>query len=202
MAQVSVNDTPVFGNIGGGGSFTIPSGEVWKVDISFAMSIDDGVAGSITVNGDAMMMGGGGWGGVDKDSGSVNTVFTGGDTIASVIHDGNNNGLDAVLSGFEVSNTVDNTPVSETISPNGSLTIPSGETWVVTIACGGTLDDRSIGELQINGENALVAGNGWGDINNNWAYTDAVLTENDTLNNNTLDGDSNGIGTHIGGFKI
>lgn len=91
--------------------------------------------------------------------------------------------------------TIENDPVSRTLK-GGSLTVPSGEVWRVTIAYSGVESDKyDPVSLKVNGA-AIVRGGGsksTGQIN------DVVLVGGDKVSVTNLTGDG---GIHISGFKV
>lgn len=175
MTTVSYNGTFISHNLGDGESVTVPSGEVWNVNITTFPKDYFRINGDVVMAGDSVQ-GAGGWY-------SWETVFAGGDTLKK---DGSNSRV-ALVKGHEVSSTVDNTVVSETLNDGQSLSPATGEVWEVTISAHGY--DR----LKVNG-------NSWkGDANNlpmDVAHT--YLDENDTV---SYSGNAGRV-AHFGGFKV
>ena len=105
-------------------SVTVPSGEVWAVEIVTPGGAD------FDVNGERVHEG---------SSGTWRTMFTGGDTL---FNDSNNV---IPVTGFEVSAYVSD-PVSVVVAGEESVTVPTDQTWIVTYA------PTSTTETLINGD--------------------------------------------------
>lgn len=178
MVQVTPSETPVSINLGHNESTTVPSGEVWRVTLSQAA--DSRYQGRLSINGSAASNNH-----VDKTpSNSFTTTVVGGDTIST------NGNAGAHIGGFKVDSTVDNTAVSISLGTSSSTTVPSGETWQVTIAHG-TVNSYQ-GRVLINND---VIMNGHVDKTKSNATT-TVVTGGDTIETNGK------TEAHIGGWKI
>lgn len=99
--------------------------------------------------------------------------------------------------------SVDNTPVSETTS-GGSITVPAGEVWKVTVTAGTPRNGNSSAIVTINGEQVGTATLDFG-------ATDEGGTAQVQFRTVLVDGDtiavSNGGGSgtpnlHVGGFVV
>jgi hypothetical protein len=86
---------------------------------------------------------------------------------------------------------IDNTPVSITLAENESVSVPTGETWRVTISAPN--DTR----VDINGGKLINSYNGSGE--KNMDETQTVVTEGDSIAN---DYSTNSGVLHVGGFKV
>jgi hypothetical protein len=87
---------------------------------------------------------------------------------------------------------IDNTPISIDLQENESTTVPTGETWVVTL----TIQNGA--SVAING--TLISATWTGSGENNTDSTETTVVAGDTLK--CISGDSNSSGFHIGGFKV
>lgn len=99
-----------------------------------------------------------------------------------------------------VNANVENTPVSEVVDLNSSLTVPSGEVWDVTIMVGNRERDSSSTNVQVNlnGSNIFESRDGG-------AHTHVILTGGDTIQPENYDGgitDPQYVGIHISGFVV
>lgn len=181
MPQINITEPTVQHHLTPTDSVTVPSGEVWKVTITIQGQSEI----TFNVNGNGVY---------DHAFDSTNvlhtieTVFVGGDTITNTSQsDGN-----IYISGFDVSGTVDNNAVSESVAPSGSVTVPAGETWRVTVFVGGSGNEAESPIVSLNStqlmetQNTATGGN----------KSTIVLTGGDTISMN-----ANG-GCHIGGFKV
>lgn len=86
--------------------------------------------------------------------------------------------------------SIDNTPVSISLSGDESTTVPTGETWKVTLTCGSNT------ELHING--GRITGSNAGNGEPNVDEFETVLTGGDSITN----GLTGTVMCHIGGFKV
>lgn len=108
--------------------FTVPSGEVWRGTLMGAgsgVSRNDG----ISVNGTPVLTGN-----TDTDSAvpmasNAEVTLVGGDEVS--LDFGENEGV--AFQGYEVSDFMDNDPVSVQLDLGESVTVPSDEVWSVTL---------------------------------------------------------------------
>jgi len=168
-------------------STTVPSGEVWKVQIQ--NFTDNSNRDGVRINGFQVSS-------VYDNTqkipmyGVFRTVVTGGDTISSPT-----SGHHAHISGYRVDssgNNISNVPVSVQLS-NSSVNVPSGEKWNVNLQCSTSQTDRDYVELNGTRIQGLYDNNTGIPQQSNF---DFVLTSGDTL---TCPGSIDG---HVGGFKI
>ena len=215
--QVSPNGTPISETILAGNSLSVPSGEVWEVTVSMRTSanvgsgsgsdhynryveVDGTMVAHSTSSGHAFS---------DMADGHMSgtaparLVLVGGQTIAPT-------STACHVSGFEVSGQIDNEPVSTTMISGDSVTVPSGESWAVTIAGqAGNSEGRANGNIRryvrINGE--VVASS---EMDLSTAYygataanstlpTGVVVTDGDTIK---CDGNGNGNNIIVCGYKF
>jgi len=197
MVTVKYTETPVNETITPTNTLTVPTGEVWDVTVTAVGENSDGYI-QLDINGNA-----GPRIYQDATGGHLNnlvfdTKFVGGDTI-SISGPLSGGGLIHV-SGWAVQNTVDNTPVSETIS-TGTATIspPSGEVWnldVLALPSGFS----GIIEIDINGNSGpRLSADGANEQPKKLEF-ETVLEDTDSISisdNITPEGF-----IHVGGFDV
>lgn len=99
-----------------------------------------------------------------------------------------------------VQTNVENEPISIQLSDGESTTVPSGETWKVTISLGLEYDQYTDGvELHINGTTVSAYYNDSDGAGGPTPTVEAVLSGGDTLK---VTGGGFGCGAHISGFVV
>lgn len=185
--QVDNPDGTVSQTIASGSSITVPTGEVWKVSISIPAQ---GNASIVKINGEICY----GRNNSEDYGGAIhNVVLKEGDTVEV---DGN--GPHFHVSGFRIQDTVDNAAVSEVATPSSPTTVPTGETWIVSLSLSARGDtNNGQVEVTINGDTCYTTrADNSGD--HGLEVHNVVLEDGDTV-----DFSSNpGSGCHISGFKI
>lgn len=200
-----VNITPPSGEtvvqkfVGNGESVTVPTGEVWKVSVSGGTRYSDASTGSdlvVTVNNKSCL--GFTVGGTDQaERNHESTVFVDGDTISVESFDTSHT---AYISGFEVSSSIDNTAISEQLGDSESISVPSGETWRISIS---SVNVASVGvsefstRVTINGDTAVSFAHGGAVAH----QKSIIVTGGDTIAASGENDDSTR-GVHISGFVI
>jgi hypothetical protein len=196
MTQVNVAGTPISVSLGGGGSTTVPTGEVWKVTVTLASGDQPNVNDErLFVNNEPVAVGHS-YNDGHATGFPLETVFVGGDTLEVEQNNDDNGGH---IGGFEVSSVVDNTPVSETLSAGGSVTVPTGEAWRVTITAGAGQDPANNNNVILINGNSVAAGHFIGIEAENGFPVTTVVTDGDTI---TIEDRSDDQAAHIGGFKL
>ena len=189
MAEAALTNPRVHEIITDTSSITVPAGEVWKVQ-AHSYHFQQNNRGGLIVNGTQVTF-------VYDNNQDIPayatfpTVFVGGDTLA-----GGDPGMVNTINGYRVDTgdrTIDNTPISTQLASGESVTVPTGETWDVSIIVGTVNQTRT--NLNLNG-NIVAEVYDNGDLPQ-MVVLDLVLTENDTL-----DVDGSGGGAQIGGFKL
>lgn len=187
MVQINIPENPVQELLQVGQSVTVPSGEVWKVTVHTnreSSSWDESYVNGVPFINHYHKTNDSDGQGVQ----SIETVFVGGDTIEC----GSRSESDIYISGFEVSGIVDNAPVSEQVDSTNSVTVPSGETWLVNISMG--RPTTSWTNFQLNGNRWLSSGP------YKMPHTKkVVLTGGDTISHGGVGTDG---GMHIGGWVV
>jgi hypothetical protein len=197
MVQVIPGDSPVKEVINSGNSVTVPTGEVWQVNLATANAYNNGSDQDFTVTvGGADVLAQSRWGSGERQSWDYEDVVLKEGTTVSF----SSSGPPAVfVSGFDVSQTVDNTPVTETLN-GGSFSVPSDETWYVSIF--GSTSYSGSGDQSWNAEingNDFIGASDWSNGEPLNYHVDGVVLEgNDTINH--VRSGSNGL--LVSGWKI
>jgi len=195
MVTISAPGPVVQEIIDPGTSLTVPSGEVWKVHCQCGPTRGDRFG--LDVNGFTVYGRVGANSNKDRRYGTTygfKTVFVGGDTL-TVGSSFNSGSL--ILTGFEVSSLIDNTPVSIQAGHRTDVTVPNGETWSVGILAGSTAHAST--SLRIDGSTVHT---GFQDDQKGGesGYLPAVLKSGTTIAAHALFTSSPEL--HVGGFVI
>ena len=196
-----------------GNSVTVPSGEIWKVTMTYGEDKDIGNDGGATIELDGepiLKMGhsSNGSAGHGTDS-SATLILTGGDTIDTEDTGDGTFNPHVGISGFRIQDTVDNTPVQERISTSNSVSVPSGETWLVYPTCGDRDPVANSGTyvINVNGDPVLRMGfadgdgGGAGGVLKNFG-PEMILKSGDTVSYDTYDGVNSLNNVALFGWKI
>jgi hypothetical protein len=102
-----------------------------------------------------------------------------------------------------VNATVDNSPVSISLINGETTTVPTGETWKVTMTMGSSQGISSKASLHIKLNSDIIMteirDDGGGGYNMSAQTFETVVTAGDTIK---MSGDSTDDGMHIGGFVV
>lgn len=91
---------------------------------------------------------------------------------------------------------IDNSPVSISLSGGESTSVPSGETWQVSIYSAPS-SNSSFGSIRINGNGFSMANSGYDDDRNHrMEMNSVVLTSGDTVSTGS------NTSAHISGFVV
>lgn len=125
---------------GGSEVFTVPEGEVW--DVTMTVSNSNSSNERLFINEDETPHYAARW---HHDYKNLNVVLEGEDELYT--HD---NGTPATfVSGYDVSEIIDNPVVNEVVEPGATLTIPENEVWEVTLFNSST---GNSGWVYVNGD--------------------------------------------------
>jgi hypothetical protein len=187
MTNVQIDNEPVTKSIASGNSVTVPTGEVWQVEITFGdddTNISNNTYHYIDVNGTQVIT-------IYTSSNNYNNDFNagqfliveGGDTIAYT-SDGGATNAHARLNGFVVSGDgtgstdVENGVVNEVLTEGQSVTVPTGEVWKFgyTFADGDAdPSNNSIFRISIDGNPILTASKTSNAYHSNQDFTDSDI---------------------------
>ena len=179
MPIADITNPTVSVTLGSSESVTVPTGEVWKVRLTMrqnarpdinGVNISDGYTDNHGTNTDI-----------------ADVILTGGDTVEETSSQAGSHLGGFVVDGGGGDHTIDNTPISEQIGASGSLSVPTGETWRVTIIA------RANCRYTLNGVSMKDGYNG----PPNTVPTDTVLTGGDTI-----EGTNGNAGLHVSGWKV
>jgi len=208
MVQVDRTETVVQESILVGNSVTVPAGEVWKVSVGAAHSPSDPTNNNHTIE---ALVNSTPFAHIEHESSGavsistfpVETVFTGGDVIEAQGR-GTNSDSGIVVTGYEVSSVVENTPVSEQVaSDTATISVPAGETWEVNASIGAdfsnTDNPNNAGSLTLDGVGVVgwMFDSGIGAHEN--ANASVVASGGSTF---ALSFSRISAGVHIGGFVV
>lgn len=132
----------VSGRVTNGGSFSVPTGEVWAVQIS---GYGDGGSWAYELNGYTVR----GSQQSPNHGRDVWTILNGGDTIAS-----NATGSVVYVSGYDISGLNHPTVVSTQINDSQTASVPTGTQWHVWVTVGGT---SGMAGLDVDGAESIAA---------------------------------------------
>lgn len=186
MVNVKTQAPSVSVTLADGETTTVPTGETWRVS-----ALGFSITTVLIINGYRVQL-------FDDDQeaaggGIGQFVLDSGDTIECTT-DATNSGGAIHISGFEVSSSVDNTPISKTGNTT-TFTVPTGETWRLN-AIGFAQESAAAHSLRINNE--LVQR--FEDNNTNNGYTQQFIVSGDDTVEVSGTGTSGGV--HISGFKV
>jgi hypothetical protein len=186
---------PVRELIEDGQTVTVPSGEVWDVDVIISGESPT----QFNSNQLSMQVDGAGFGVAVNSSSSKNVAYSGvfksGTTITATRAADGRNGL--VLTGYDVSSVVPNSPFTYSLTGGQSQTVPSSTTWEANIGYGGEDPSGGSGPLRwdVNGVGGGVVNTGVG------AFSSPIVLEaGDTISVNNSNSNSHGL--VISGWEI
>lgn len=209
--QIQNTDGYVSKQIAVGNSTTVPSGEMWKVTVTYGEDNELANSGGVVIELNSkpvLKLGhiGGNDSGHGTDS-SATLIVTGGDTIGTIDSGGTTN-AHVSITGFRIQDTVDNTPVQEILGASDSVSVPSGEAWLVYPTCGDkdATENSATYVVNVNGNPIVRLGFDSNDNNKSGVLKnygpEMVLTSGDTVSYDTYSGIGSNPYLALFGWKV